>query len=203
MTRHYHGRHRQFLVYLAVASRWDFGGACGRAVVVWLTKKPEARAARMARARRVSRATLGGLARERTALLHDPRASPHRIAYGERGPARGRLRAFKDAIIVSNIAPARGCANCATAAMIANSAIPGEHRQTELDASLSSSRGWGLMSPPRPSSRSGSARATMPVCRRPFRHTDASARWRGGWTISPVRGVRCVGARVAVKRYKH
>ena len=56
-----------------------------------------------------------------------------------------------------------------------------EHRQTELRV-LSSSRGWGLMSPPRPSSRSGSARATMPVC------VD----------LSPSTS----GARVAVKRYK-
>ena len=72
--------------------------------------------------------------------------------------------------------------------MIANSAIPGASTVRPSSASLSSSRGWGLMSPPRPSSRSGSARATMPVCRRPFRHTDASARWRGGWTIPPVGG---------------
>ena len=35
-----------------------------------------------------------------------------------------------------------------------------------------------------------------------FCHTDASARWRGGWTISPVRGGCGGGTRVAVKRYK-
>ena len=81
--------------------------------------------------------------------------------------------------------------------MSANSAIPGASTVRPSSASLSSSRGWGLMSPPRPSSRSGSARATMPVCRRPFRHTDASARWRGGWMNSPVSGG--VSARVAVK----
>ena len=57
-----------------------------------------------------------------------------------------------------------GCANCATTAMSANSAIPGASTVRPSSASLSSSRGWGLMSPPRPSSRPGSARATMPVC---------------------------------------
>ena len=48
--------------------------------------------------------------------------------------------------------------------MSANSAIPGASTVRPSSASLSSSRGWGLISPPRPSSRSGSARATMPVC---------------------------------------
>ena len=55
-------------------------------------------------------------------------------------------------------------ANCATTAMSANSAIPGASTVRPSSASLPSSRGWGLMSPPRPSSRSGSARATMPAC---------------------------------------
>ena len=48
--------------------------------------------------------------------------------------------------------------------MSANSAIPGASTVRPSSASLSSSRGWGLISPPRPSSRSGSARATMPAC---------------------------------------
>ena len=47
--------------------------------------------------------------------------------------------------------------------MSANSAIPGASTVRPSSASLSSSRGWGLMST-MPSSRSGSARATMPVC---------------------------------------
>ena len=52
--------------------------------------------------------------------------------------------------------------------MSANSAIPGASTVRPSSASLSSSRGWGLISPPRPSSRSGSARATMPVCASTF-----------------------------------
>ena len=50
-----------------------------------------------------------------------------------------------------------------------------EHRQPELRVAVQLHGSQGLISPPRPSSRSGSARATMPVCASTFSPSTSGA----------------------------